>query len=373
MKVGIDVRELEKGKATGIGQYLYDLLKLSPLYRREWTFTLFGNQNTHIDLEAVNIRKILIPEYLTFWWDQAQLPYHLAKEKVDVFLTPYFKAPVIRPCKLVVIINDLIPLLLPEYRTLNRLCTRIYFKALTKASTLNADKIITISDHSKKDILRNFNVSENKIETVYLGVNSKYRPSANNIKHVGKKYNITKNYILYFGNFNPHKNVETLLKAYRRLPGHLKSKYQLVLGGRTDSHCRELERWIKKLSIDSNVIFTDFILEEDLPAIYGGASLFVFPSLYEGFGLPPLEAMACGTPVITSNKTSLPEVMGDAGILVDPCNVEDFSNSIKKVLLNQDLKNEMRQKGLSRAKMFSPQKTAGDILNILEQAVFQNK
>jgi glycosyltransferase involved in cell wall biosynthesis len=373
LKVGIDVRELERGKATGIGQYLKNFLEVGVKDRYDWTFILFGNQNSAIDLDASNIKKIFIPEYFTVLWDQVQLPYYLAKEKIDVFLTPYFKAPLIISCKLVVIINDLIPILSKEYRSLDRLCNRIYFKALAKASTVRANKIIAISHHSKIDILKNFKTPEDKVEIIHLSVDGSYRPLMNNLKQVKNKYGIGKNYILYFGNFNPHKNVRTLLKAYSGLPREIKSQYQLVLGGRKDSHCVELENCARQLGIENNVIFTGFIFEEDLPTIYSAASLFIFPSLYEGFGLPPLEAMACGTPVIVSNTTSLPEVVGDAGILLDPENVQKFTDAILTVLSDNELKDKLREKGLSRAKKFTVHKTASNILNLLEKTNSQDK
>jgi len=373
LKVGIDIRELERGKATGIGQYLKDFLKVGAKHRHDWTFILFGNQNTAIDLEASNIQKIFFPEYFTVLWDQVQLPYYLSKEKIDIFLTPYFKAPLISSCKLVVIINDLIPILSQEYKSLERFCNRMYFRSLTHASTLRANKIITISNHSKIDILKNFKTPENKVEVIYLSVDGNYRPLNNNIDQVQIKYGIQKKYILYFGNFNPHKNVKTLLKAYKDLPSEIKDEYQLVLGGRKDSYCNELEDLARQLEIENHVIFTGFIMEEDLPNIYSAASLFAFPSLYEGFGLPPLEAMACGTPVIASNATSLPEVVGDAGILIDPTNIPEFTKTILTVLFDKELRIKLREKGLLRAKRFSVHKTASDILDLLERAVCQQK
>jgi len=372
LKVGIDVRELEIGKATGIGQYLNNFLKNCAKDRQDWEFILFGNQYTEIGHEATNINKIIVPEYITFWWDQVQLPYHLAKEKIDIFLTPYFKAPLFCTCKLVVIINDLIPLLSEEYKNFKNIFSRYYFKSLTKAATLKADKIITISNFTKKDILKEFRIPEEKIEVVYLNVDESYRPLKSNLDQPKYKYGISKDFILYIGNFNPHKNVSTLLKAYSGLTQEIKNQYKLVLGGKKDSHCIELEKCARQLEIEDNVIFTGFISEEHLPSVYNAASLFVFPSLYEGFGLPPLEAMACGTPVIASNTTSLPEVVGDAGILVDPNNSNDLSEAISGVLHNYELQVKLRKNGLRRAKEFTMSRTSNDILHLLEKIIFQD-
>ena len=367
MRVGIDVRELEKGKVTGIGRYLLDFLKFASKDKKEWEFVLFGNQATEIDLEAPNLKKIFISEYLTSWWDQVKLPHYLKKEKIDIFLTPYLKAPLLTPCKLVVIINDLIPFLSPGYQRLKNLPRRVYFRNLGRRAVKRADKIITISQHSKKDILKIFQIPEEKIEVISLSVNEKYHPITSNLGKITSKYGIGGKFIFYFGNFNPHKNVKTLIEAYYRLPQEMRDEYQLVLGGRRDKQCLMLEEMVKHLKLEKRIIFTGFISEEDLPAIYSAAELFVFPSLYEGFGLPPLEAMACGTPVITSNTTSLPEVVGKAGILINPYKVDEIKFAIIKVLTDSTLRNDLVQKGLERAKRFTPEKTARQFLAVLAE------
>ncbi len=369
MRIGIDVRELEKGKITGIGRYLLDFLKLAIKQKPEWEFVLFGNQNTQINLEAPNLTKIFIPEYFTLWWDQVKLPRYLKKEKIDIFLTPYLKAPLSLPCKLVVIINDLIPFLFPGYQRLKNLPRRVYFRNLGKRTAKMADKIIAISYYSKKDIVKYFQVSEEKIEVIHLGVDKKYRPLSSNLEKITSKYGIGGKFIFYFGNFNPHKNVKTLVEAYHRLPEKIKNEYQLVLGGRRDRYCTDLEKMIKRLRIEEKVIFTGFISEKDLPAIYSAAELFVFPSLYEGFGLPPLEAMACGAPVITSNTTSLPEVVGEAGILVRPYNIDEIKEAIIRVLTDSALRKSLIEKGLKRIQQFIPDKTAHHFLRVFDEII----
>lgn len=367
MKIGIDIRELEKGKATGIGRYILNFLRFAVKNNPEWEFILFGNQNTQIHLNASNLKKIFIQEYSTFWWDQIQLPRYLKRERVDIFLTPYLKVPIFLACKLIVIINDLIPLLFPEYQKLKSFPRRIYFKNLGRQAARRADKIVTISHHSKKDILEVFQIPEEKIRVIYLSVEDKYQPVAANLEKVACKYGIRKKFIFYFGNFNPHKNVKTLIQTYYSLPDEVKSEYLLVLGGRRDRYCMELERMVRHLKIVEKVVFTGFIAEEDLPSIYSAASLFAFPSFYEGFGLPPLEAMACGTPLITSNTTSLPEVVGEAGILVDPYKVDEIKAAIVKVLTDSKLRNDLIEKGLERSKQFTPEKTTDQILEIFAE------
>lgn len=367
IRCGVDVRELEKGKATGIGRYLLNFLKIATEEKREWEFILFGNQNTKIDLGAPNLKKIFIPEYLTPWWDQVKLPRYLRKERVDIFLTPYLKAPLFVSCKLVVIINDLIPFLFSGYQGLKSFPRRIYFKNLGRRAAKRADKIITISQYSKKDILKVFRIPEEKIEVIYLSVDRAYHSLTSNLEEITSKYGIAKRFIFCFSNFNPHKNVKTLIEAYYRLPQKMKSEYQLVLGGRRDRYCMSLEKMVKHLKLEEKVIFTGFIPEEDLPLIYNAAELFLFPSLYEGFGLPPLEAMACGTPVIASNTTSLPEVVGQAGILVNPYKVDEIKEAVIRVLTDSTLRNDLIKRGLERAKQFTPEKTAKRILKIFAE------
>jgi len=367
MKIGIDIRELQKGKATGIGRYLLDFLKFIAENKHEWEFVLFGNQNTEIKLDAPNIKKIIIPEHFRPFWDQLQLPFYLNEEKVDVFLTPYFKAPLFISCKLLLIINDLMPIAFAGYHRLKTLHKRIYFASLAKHAAVRANKIITISQYSKQDILRLFNVPVNRVEVVYLGVDKRYHPHKPDAQVISSKYGINRSFILYFGNFKPHKNVKTLIEAYSGLCKETKSQYQLVLGGKKDKYCLELERLIGQLELEQNVIFTGSIPEEDLPLIYSAASLFVFPSFYEGFGLPPLEAMACGVPVIASKATSLPEVVGDAGILVNPDDANAIKTAITNILGDSALRNSLITKGLEKASQFETCKTAEKILKVLEE------
>ena len=367
LRIGIDGREFEKGKITGIGRYLLDFLKFATENKQGWKFILFCNQYTGLDFDAKNLEKITIPEKVTFFWDQIKLPYYLRKEKIDIFLTPYFKAPVFAPCKLVVIINDLIPIKIQNSKfKIQNFLGRLYFWILGKMAAKRADKIITISNYSKKDIIGMFKVAEGKIEVVYLGVDKRYHPVESNLKEVTSKYGINKRYILYIGNLSPHKNIRGLITAYSKLPDNIKDEYDLVIGGKKDRNYLDLYKLTKDLDLEDKVIFTGFIEEDDLPLIYSGAELFAFPSFYEGFGLPPLEAMACGTTVVASNAASLPEVVGDAGLLVSPENIEELYRVIWQVLTNSKLKKNLTQKGLERVKLFNLEKTGKEILEVLE-------
>jgi glycosyltransferase involved in cell wall biosynthesis len=361
LKIGLDAREFQKGNlVTGIGRYLLNFLEFVTVNKPDYEFVLFCNQHTEVDLESPNLKKIMIPEFLTFWWDQVQLPLSLRREKIDVFLTPYFKAPLFSPGRLVVIIHDLIPLLYEAYRNPGRIPNRIYFKNLAGMAVRNADRIITISQHSKKDIMKVFGVPEEKIAVITLAADRVFRQIDYGLSDVLSKYQIDGNFIFYFGNFKPHKNVRALIEAYHKFPDQIKEEYRLVLGGKKDRCAQALIELSQNLGLEDRVLFTDFVPKEDLPYLYNAAEVFVFPSLYEGFGLPPLEAMACGTPVIAFKIASLPEVIGDAGILLDPCGPDELAETIVGLLADNVLKR-------FRAKQFSIEKMSGELLASLQR------
>lgn len=362
LKIGLDAREFQQGDiVTGIGRYLLNFLEFATVNQPDYEFVLFCNQNTKVDLASPNLKKIMIPEYLTFWWDQVQLPSYLRREKIDIFLTPYFKAPLFSPCKLVVIINDLIPLLYGAYRNPRSSLIKIYFKTFARLAVRNADRIITISQHSKKDIMKVFGVPGEKITVITLAADGAFRQIDSEFSGVLSKYKIEGKFILYFGNFNPHKNVGALIEAYHKMPANIKKEYRLVIGGKKDRYRQALLKLSNILGLQERAIFTDFVYKEDLPYLYNAAEVFVFPSLYEGFGLPPLEAMACGTPVIAFKVASLPEVIGDAGILLDPCGPDELAKAIVSVLTDNVLKKSLIEKGLSRAKQFSIEKMSREL------------
>jgi glycosyltransferase involved in cell wall biosynthesis len=257
-----------------------------------------------------------------------------------------------------------------EYSGILRLMNRFYFRSLVKTSVTNAERVIAISKFTKTCIMNEFGTPGTKIDVIYLNVEDRYRPLIRNRKTKLAKYGLPNKFILYVGNFNPHKNVPILIKAYSELPPAIKEAYGLVLGG--SSRCHELASLAKELGIEKNVRFTGFVPENDLPVIYSAATVFVFPSLHEGFGLPPLEAMACGTPVIVSDAASLPEVVGDAGILIKPTDTKALSKAIINVLNDNDMQITLKKKGLLKAKVFTPHKTASEFLATISKVMSLN-
>jgi glycosyltransferase involved in cell wall biosynthesis len=218
-----------------------------------------------------------------------------------------------------------------------------------------ADAIITISESTKRDILRLFPYDGERIHVTPLSVDQKFRPthSKPETARVRAKYSLPRQFILYVGTIEPRKNVSGTAKAYSMLPAELRKKYPLIIAGSKGWYAESILEEIRTLGISDDIRLTGFVDDRDLPTLMAMAELFVFPSLYEGFGYPVLEAMASGVPVITSTSSSLPEVIGDAGILVAPDDLKGISNAMMKILHSPRFRNSLRNKGLKRAKQFS--------------------
>jgi glycosyltransferase involved in cell wall biosynthesis len=227
------------------------------------------------------------------------------------------------------------------------------------------DLLISISENTKKDAHFILNI-KTRIEAIPLAADRKifYRASKESVKKIKKKYNISRRYILSVCTLEPRKNLESLLRAFEKIKD--RGKYQLVLVGMTGWIGSDFFENLSDRDIMNDIVFTGYVPNRDLAPLYTGSDLFVFPSLYEGFGLPVLEAMQCGCPVITSNCSSLPEVIGDAGIMIDPTDIAALTRSVEKVLSNPAVRNDMKMKGLDRSKLFSWEKAARSMLDDLK-------
>ncbi len=230
-----------------------------------------------------------------------------------------------------------------------------------------SDVIVTISQNSKREIIDRYHVSADKIAVINPALDhTEYYPrSKKDQGRVSSRYGISGQYILYVGTIEPRKNIIGLLNAYAELPEKLQAQYSLVLAGGKGWKNEDIYKRIKELS-HLNIILTGYVPDEDLPALHSGASLFVFPSFYEGWGMPPLEAMACGTPVITSNNSSLPEVVGDAGIMVDAKDTTGLTGQMARVLTDKRLSAGLIEKGIKQAAKFSWDKSARQLSEIIE-------
>jgi glycosyltransferase involved in cell wall biosynthesis len=369
MRVGIDIRELEKGKRTGIGRYLRNFIAYASSARPEHRFFLYGNQHTDPEIGGENIEVRIRPEGMTLWWDQVVLPGLANQDRVDLFLSPFIKGPVRVGCPLVVTIHDLMFLVYTEYDSWRSRPKNALFRRMATWVGRRADLIIADSDYSARDIERLLGLDIAKVQVLPIGLDESYRPVEDEaaLAEMRRRYGIEGPYIFYLGNFKPHKNVQALLRAFAGLEQELRDEYFLVLGGKPDAWTDERKGLAEELGVGRQVRFIGLVPEEDMPTLYSGAALFVFPSLYEGFGLPPLEAMACGAPVVASNRTSVPEVVGDAGLLVDPEDVEGMSREMEKVLGDAEEQRRLRQLGLTRAAAFRSRDICERQMRILEE------
>jgi glycosyltransferase involved in cell wall biosynthesis len=269
-----------------------------------------------------------------------------------------------------VTIHDVIPMRLPLYQAGTKV--KAYMQLIARAAH-NAAMIITISQHARQDIINVLKLPDERIRVIYEAAGEEYQPVADPVKLAAARarYGLGERYILYLGGLDQRKNVPQLVRAFAHLHRQIDDpRLQLLIAGNPDKQSGPLFPDPRPVAADlgmSGQIIYRFIEEEDKPAIYSGASVFVFPSLYEGFGLTPLEAMSCGTPVVCSNRTSLPEVVGDAAISIDPDNIRAMVDAMHRVLSDSTLQVEMRAKSLARAAQFSWQKTATETLAVYEE------
>ena len=362
MKLGIDGRELQAGVRTGIGRYLREVLRALGL--RRWDCIVYGDQSTTLpqDLAHLPLKRLVAP--WTSWWDQITLPASLRADGVTVFFSPYYKSPLRTPCPTIITIHDL---LFIGYPGANRPFHDCAMTHLAKLYADRASSIVADSEYSKQSIVDRLSVDQSKVTVVPVGLGPEFHPTTVQPELLAC-YGITNPYILTIGNFMPHKNLRRLVQAFAQLPAGLRSRYQLVLAGRESGESSLLRREAAILQVEARLLFPGPIHDEHLPMIYSGAELFVMPSLEEGFGLPALEAMACGTAVVASNRASLPEVVGTAAALCDPTDRESMTAAMRQVLEDRSLRDYLGQKGLERARHFTPDHTAGQVLHVIERA-----
>jgi glycosyltransferase involved in cell wall biosynthesis len=372
MKVGIVSDRLNR-TLTGVGNVvfntLYEISKIDRIKKNIYIIN-YTEDNLFPKLNGIIIKnpfEKFPKKYSCYFW-HLYLNYYINHKKLDLDIihSPENASLFInlKNKKKITTIYDIMAFYFPE---VSGFITRYRYKILLPRTLKTSDKIIVISHNTKKDLMNRFKIPENKIKVIYLAANENYKPlNENEIIKIKQKYNLNYSFILYVGGLAPNKNVERLIKAYYKLK-KLDIKHKLIITGVKRYRYKSIFETIEKLNLQKDVIFTGYVPDEDLPALYNAADLFVYPSLYEGFGLPPLEAMACGTPVITSNTSSLPEVVGDAGIMVNPYDVDELANKMYEVLTNEGLRKELSKKGLERAKLFSWKKCAEEHLKVYEE------
>ncbi len=361
MRIGVDGRELVQGVHTGIGRYLLEVLRAAS--NAGWDVVVYTDHPWPQALALPGVRVLVLRAPWTFWWNQQSLPRRLAKDRVSVYLSPYYKGPLLTSCPVVLTIHDLMFI---QYLGRSRFVYDTVMTTLAGTYATGATAIITDSESSKRTIVGRLRVRADKVTVIPVAVGSEFTPQGIT-EAVRWKYGIVGAYVLSVGNFLPHKNLPRLLEAYAKMSAPHRGACRLVLAGGDRGRQRELEREVVRLGLEGRVVFPGTIADADLPALYGGCSLFVLPSLAEGFGLPALEAMACGAPVVASNRGAIPEVVGDAALLVNPEDHAAMASAMERVLSSEQLAGELRQRGLLRVREFTPDRTAGRVLQLLEQ------
>ncbi|MBI2755792.1 MAG: glycosyltransferase family 4 protein [Chloroflexi bacterium] len=383
MRIGINALFLQK-PMVGMGQHLFHLLEgldglddpenryvlLSPRFRR--AYTVHGPQlsDRFREVEVVSALARLGESFEKLWWEQAGIVAAGSREKIDLLHCPYWSNPLIAPWPTVVTIHDVIQFVLPEYAW--RKISKLYFQLVSR-SARRADAVIAVSENSKNDIVRILGIPPERIHVIGNAVDASLYPvrDAWQLAAVRERYGIGPRYILYFGGFDLRKNVLRIIEAYSHLPERIRNEYQLVIAGRYQYLGSPLypdpRPAVEQRGLEGRVVFTGQIREQDKAPLFSGATLYTFPSLYEGFGITVLEAMACGTPVLTSNLSALPEVVADAGVLIDPYSVEAITQGMESVLDDAKLQDELSRKGLERARLFTWEQVAEQTLRVYRE------
>ena len=358
---------------TGVYNYLYYLLKNMIEMGKSHEMFLIHDKKTNDPLyKAAN--DVIIPKIPFKLTYAIGLPYITRKTKIDILHVPAHGYSQIMPfflnsnVKKILTIHDLTPLLFPETHTKKTLQWWVSSLNLIKSRT---DVIIADSLNTKNDCINYLNIPNEKIKVIPLAADSIYRPSKHKEEireDLEKRYGIKFPFILSVGTLEKRKNIPNLIKAFNQLKER-GTNHKLVIIGSNGWKYRDIFNTANELNLEKDVLFTGYIPNEDLVKFYNAADLFVYPSIYEGFGLPPLEAMACGCPVITSNSSSLPEVVGNAGITVDPHDYDALADKMYQILTNDSLRSKLHNKSLKRAKMFSWEKTARETWKVYEEVL----
>ncbi len=373
MKIGLDI-SLTVGKKAGVGYYTANLVEALAKIDKANQYVLypFFYHIYHPDFKTAvgpsqrnfHLRFEMLPKYMIDRLWNSQIPRKWILGDVDVLHSTTFCAPEDHPGKLIVTIYDISFLILPECHTE---ANRQHCLKGTLDAIRYADRIIAISHHGKEELVKYFDADPDKIVVTHLAAKNIFKPCGiEDQNRVLAKYHIHPGFIFTVGSYEPRKNIGTLIKAFVNLPESIKNIHPLIIAGG--------KGW---LNSDTDILIGSqnskqikrigYVDEQDLPALYSAAIAFVYPSLYEGFGLPILEAMSCGTPVITSNTSSMPEIGGDAALYFDPSDAEQLENTLMELINNTDLRTELRLKGLANAKNFSWEKTAKETLMIYEE------
>ncbi len=371
MRIGIDIRCLMESQYSGIGEYTYNLINHLLSIDQANQYILFFNSN-----KKIQVPKFDFPNVTYKGFNYPNKIFNLSLRflkiaEIDKLIggVDYFLAPNLlflnlsTECKKILVIHDLSFELYPEFFTAKK---RLWHTLIDPKKLCNdSECIIAVSENTKNDIVRIYGINQDKIKVIYPGINEVFHAEIleSQKQKVKNKYNLPNKYIFYLGNLEPRKNIETLIMAFSEIND---DSLNLVIAGSQAWKYKKIYRLWQNSSAKKRIKFLGYVDASDKPALYSLAEIFVYPSIYEGFGLPPLEAMACNIPVITSFNSSLVEAVGQNGLLIDPNNYLELANSISLLLNDKNLQNKLIEKGKQQSQKFSWQNTANEVLNIFK-------
>jgi glycosyltransferase involved in cell wall biosynthesis len=365
--IGIDATALPQ-QPVGAGNYIIQLVRAFSRHTSQVEFTIFTQRHA-LPLLAVSERPgfklVALPDAnpaLRLLWEQTAFPILAARHKLDLLHSLHYTIPLAYPGRSVVTFHDLTFFLFPHLHILPK---RVFFRTFIQLSRRRAAAIIADSESTRQDAIRLANVPPGKIHTVLLGVTPDFHPESDPaaLQSVRQMYNLPERFLLFVGLLEPRKNLPVLLQAFASLPPQ-QPQAKLVIVGRQGWMYQQTLQLVQSLGLEQQVHFTGYVNQADLPRVYNLAEMAVYPSTYEGFGLPVLEAMACGTPVITTNVSSMPEIAGEAGVMVPPGDMTALAQAIER-LLSDPLERQRRAAlGLERAAQFTWERTAAETLDV---------
>jgi len=358
-------------RSAGINWYIYNLLSHLPQVAGPYRYTAFLSErrfSPKLPLTVCRSRLPTVRAPVRIFWEQVVQPLALWQTRVDLLHALAFVSPVLQPCPAVVTVYDLSFLRFPQsFRPFNRL----YLRLFTVRSVRRARRVIAISESTRQDVLRWLGKPAEQVDVVYCGVDGRFQPpSPSAVAAFRREKKLPEQFILFLGTLEPRKNVVALLRAYARLVASGSEAWPaLVIAGARGWFYQEILTAVEQLALTKRVILAGYVPEEEKPLWYAAAEFFVYPSLFEGFGLPPLEAMACGTPVIVSDTSSLPEVVGDAGVRVPPTDVAALTEALAAMWHDAAARADWRRRGLEQAARFSWLETARQTVGVYDRAL----
>jgi len=374
LRIGIDATALPLQR-TGVANYVFGLLRGLAAVDRDGGYVIFAKPEHvaefGIDQSNFEFVPIDLPARgLRLAWEQVGLPKRVREHRLQLLHSPHYTMPLSHPVRSVVTFCDMTFVLYPE---VHQLVKRTYFPAMMRWSARHADRLITISESTRDDLVRLWGIDPARVTPVPLAAGAEYQPAAPaTIASVCARYSLPpRGYVLYLGVLEPRKNVDQLVAAFGRMTGRFPDLLLAIAGKRGWMYDRIFSQ-VEALGLADRVRFTGYVPEEDLPGLYGGARLFTYPSRYEGFGLPVLEAMRCGVPVVTTNVSSMPEVAGDAALLVDPDDVAGLADAMMRILESSSLAEDLARRGRLRATSFSWERCATETRQVYQQVLAES-